>query len=133
MSLLGSALPISPWLAIRVFCGPLILGTGPTAQAIYTTRPSGSEDPRIEPAEAVEAKEQRDKGGTAESQVGQQTYAQKPATLEQCTACSSQALPHEVAHGAPVPMTNRERPSASEAGCGGRHQGRLAAEPLLLP
>ena len=110
--------------------------------------PSGSEDPRMEPAEAAaEAKEQRDKGWNAERQDGPmpssaqvgpgvdgpsdvtgstkpvegwplpasalgtsspclpwageiwsrseaaQTCAQKPATLEPCTACFSQAAP----------------------------------------
>ena len=47
-------------------------------------------------------------------------------------------LPHEVARGAPGAhdrsgQTVRQRHDGREAGCGGRHQGRLAAKlPKLL-
>ena len=69
-----------------------------------------------------------------------QTRARRPASLQRCIAgMASKRLQMKLHAAPPVPMTNRDLPSVRqrhqgrEAGCGGRHQGRLAAEmPNLL-
>ena len=106
--------------------------------------PSGSDGSSVDPAEAAAGAKEREKGWNAGTprRANADGAWPLPATALGTPSPSllvlPKPLPHEVARGAPGAhdrsgQTVRQRHDGREAGCGGRHQGRLPAKlPKLL-